>query len=929
MAEAENGWWRDEVEMADVIWCAAHLHLIVEPDAWKKPEEDEIEDEETNLVSDERLKVNETDSTGQNTAVDLDVAKVYAKPPPSQAPPPKKVSDPSSKQPASSVRAPKLFSFPDKREICRKAWPLAKRVPGRIKSELDINATVLQTAEAGGLPMPVLKAPLKRRFELHLMVDRSPSMEFWGELAADAVTLFRWLGVFRDVRVWELETGRSDFPKLLCGHGHIVRPWGSAISPGDNRLFVVLTDTVGKAWQSGEAFEFLGNLGASHPVHLLHLLPRSLWKRTALETTFLRPLNAPTAGSTNKNLKVEGRLRATKRRRKLFCFPIFNLSADREHMDIWASHLAGSGGNAIQGVLFERRPVPPRAVVSGETMKDPERLLDYFWSEASQEAKDLAGILAALPLILPVMHLARETFLPKSRYWHLAEVFFSGLLQRSVLGPPNASISATWFDFQDGVRERLLAESSVRQTTNVWRTLGYWLERGHSSLSSFAAFIPNPQGSVQEIVSDADFYFAEVRGAVLMTWGGEVASLGRELVERAQSRKRDLRREGKTPIEVGGDVEDVAKFPELQERSFETAQLIWVPGKFEFQIFLAHAQEDKPRVRELYLQLQEAGYRPWLDEVDLMPGQSWKEEIPKEIARSNLFLACLSQQSIAKQGYVQREFRLALDRYAEGPAGESSFIPLKLDDCDIPDLSQEETGIALRDFQSLDYWQPDGFDKLLQAIERRRLQQPDEEESKFPPPLQVQQVVVVTIELESFAKGDWEVYEFETATISRESGSWVVKRNRRVSQGRLLRVRLSDDVVLEMVAIPGGTFRMGSLENELKRERWEGPQHEVVVPSFEIGRYPVTQAQWQFVAGLPQVRVELKPNPSRFQGSDRPVENVSWYEAVEFCDRLSALTGQEYRLPSEAEWEYACRAGTKTPFCYGETLSTELANYRR
>ncbi|MEO0948756.1 MAG: toll/interleukin-1 receptor domain-containing protein, partial [Cyanobacteria bacterium J06641_5] len=101
-----------------------------------------------------------------------------------------------------------------------------------------------------------------------------------------------------------------------------------------------------------------------------------------------------------------------------------------------------------------------------------------------------------------------------------------------------------------------------------------------------------------------------------------------------------------------------------------------MPEKSEFQIFLAHAKEDKPKVRELYRQLQEAGYRPWLDEEDLIAGQRWPEEIPKAIRRSNLFVACFSEQSISKQGYVNKELRQALDRYAEMPSGQIYLIPL-------------------------------------------------------------------------------------------------------------------------------------------------------------------------------------------------------------------------------------------------------------
>lgn len=133
---------------------------------------------------------------------------------------------------------------------------------------------------------------------------------------------------------------------------------------------------------------------------------------------------------------------------------------------------------------------------------------------------------------------------------------------------------------------------------------------------------------------------------------------------------------------------------------------------------------------------------------------------------------------------------------------------------------------------------------------------------------------------------------------------------------------------LRMMQIPAGTFLMGSPEDEPERTKAEGPQHEVTVSEFFMAKYPVTQAQWRVVAAMPQVNRELKADPSRFNGDLRPVEQVSWHDAVEFCDRLTAYTKRYYRLPSEAEWEYACRAGTTTPFHFGETITTEVANYR-
>ena len=108
----------------------------------------------------------------------------------------------------------------------------------------------------------------------------------------------------------------------------------------------------------------------------------------------------------------------------------------------------------------------------------------------------------------------------------------------------------------------------------------------------------------------------------------------------------------------------------------------------------------------------------------------------------------------------------------------------------------------------------------------------------------------------------------------------------------------------------------------------ERPQHLVKVPAFYMSQTAITQAQWQAIAATAKIDINLKTNPSRFKGDELPVEKVNWYEATEFCKRLSRKTKREYRLPSEAEWEYACRAGTKTPFHFGETITADLANYR-
>lgn len=164
-------------------------------------------------------------------------------------------------------------------------------------------------------------------------------------------------------------------------------------------------------------------------------------------------------------------------------------------------------------------------------------------------------------------------------------------------------------------------------------------------------------------------------------------------------------------------------------------------------------------------------------------------------------------------------------------------------------------------------------------------------------------------------------FEFQVLTVDKGGNPTNINNGK----ARFFQERLSSSTVLEMVSVPGGTFLMGSPND--RGDSDEKPQHPVTLASFYVGKFPVTQAQWTAVAALPEIQIFLNADAARFKGANRPVENVSWYEAVEFCARLSRKTGKRYRLASEAEWEYACRGKTTGPFHFGETITSELANY--
>jgi len=156
-------------------------------------------------------------------------------------------------------------------------------------------------------------------------------------------------------------------------------------------------------------------------------------------------------------------------------------------------------------------------------------------------------------------------------------------------------------------------------------------------------------------------------------------------------------------------------------------------------------------------------------------------------------------------------------------------------------------------------------------------------------------------------------FEFESVTV--DARGEVVARTRHSAEQ--ITEDLGNGISLDMVIIPAGSFQMGSRRSEGNPD--ERPQHFATIKSFMMGKFLVTQGQWKAVMGkLPRCR---------FKGDNLPVERVSWENAQKFCRELSKQTGRNYRLPSETQWEYACRAGTSTPFSFGETLTSDLANY--
>ncbi len=341
----------------------------------------------------------------------------------------------------------------------------------------------------------------------------------------------------------------------------------------------------------------------------------------------------------------------------------------------------------------------------------------------------------------------------------------------------------------------------------------------------------------------------------------------------------------------------------------------------KLHVFLCHASQDKPIVRELYRRLLAEGWiDPWLDEEKLLPGQDWDMEIEKAVEATDAVLVCLSQDSVSKEGYVQKEIRKILDLSDQKPEEAIFLIPLRLEDCTPPR--------RLTKWHYVDYFPLD----KKQIVYRRLL-----------------------ASLESRA---------DNLNITKSSST-----NSQPSRG-LGEDTFSTDpglanLNLELVTIPEGEFPMGCLDNDIGGYPFEKPQHTVFVSDFILAKTPITVAQWMVFSeqsdytsqaeivgghiwksfGILNIGWSNNKGASwqapRGQGIEtkhiftHPVTQVTWYDAVKFCKWLNGTSvtntlpkGWQFRLPTEAEWEKAARGVDGRMWPWGNTPPTpELCNF--
>ncbi|MEM9005499.1 MAG: SAV_2336 N-terminal domain-related protein [Cyanobacteria bacterium P01_F01_bin.86] len=831
--------------------------------------------------------------------------------------------------------------------------PLIRLVPSATEQALDVPKTVKAIAETELCLLKFRPVP-EPWLELAVVVDVTPSMVIWQRTVLSLRRVLAQSGVFRDVRLWSLEEINADQDAdngaaPLCirsGFGGATasqpgrRP-EELIDPTRRRLVLVISDCIHPRWDQQPVRDMLRVWATNGPMGLVQVLPEWMWGRTALgdgEAVVKGQLVAASPGQPSQSLQFVRRER-WRRRQDLNVqdvkVPVMTLEPAVANR--WSRLVSGSAVVAAPGLVFS---APQEAALEARSdvmlTLEPEERLSRFKEFSSLTARRLAGFLAACPEVsLPVVRMVQAALLPESQQVHVAEVLLGGLLRPVGEVSRYRNADEIQYEFEPGVQRLVRGTVAPKQ---MFRALSVWVEqRFGRELEDFAAYLQTDEGAQHRA-------FAGVIVDVMKRQGRPQTAL----IERLEA----LIPEPEVEVDEAGD--DLEGVEETQ--GSEGGEI--VPGgpleSFEFEYIDARLADAPPieLAESSGLGAEEAEQDgmvlAYLREVE-SPHKQWPlSDNVLRIGRGPEANDLVISEPWVSIRHAEILYRQRTNALSAPDANPFSYL--------LYDVSRY--GTYYLDDTSTDWQQINRQEIQLKSGTQLRFGSPDEgrvfefvvDQTPQGPALSEETFTVVTFTTESLQQQAQqtmeplvdepedesqqqvlESFEFEAVTLvqrRRDKGGtsqWQEDREQR--QGRRYVEQLPLKQSLEMVAIPKGKFMMGSPDNEPGRDDDESPQHEVKVPGFFMGRYPVTQAQWRAVVSLSKVARDLEPDPSSFKGDNKPVEKVSWLDAQEFCARLVQHTGREYRLPTEAEWEYACRAETTTPFHFGEMITTGVANY--
>ncbi|MFI8301462.1 SAV_2336 N-terminal domain-related protein, partial [Streptomyces nigra] len=401
---------------------------------------------------------------------------------------------------ASPVRVGGPAVLPRQRELARALRPLKRGSPSTVSTVLDEEATAARIADHHHW-IPVLTPAEDRWLDLVIVLDAySESGVFWEPLARELRGLCQQLGAFRDVRLCHLLARSDGSPGLgtAATPPHLLRPTSSVIDPTGRTVILVLTDGVAPAWQSGTLREALRKWATGGPMAILQALPEHAWERTALAPEPGR-FRSTEPGGANTTLSYVGYgLRPNGPKRGAIPVPVLRISP--EWLAPWAHAIAQPAAFDAAAVLL---PTSEALTQSGSQALDvhetPGRdvTFDGFRAQAQPEVFRLAAYLAAVPLNLAVMRAVQSAMLPNSPLSDLAEIVYSGILQRVHGGARTDDVLSQAYEFVPGTRERLLSTLRRDEADEVIATVSAYLKRNAPAIGTrFTAAVPDLAGTL-------------------------------------------------------------------------------------------------------------------------------------------------------------------------------------------------------------------------------------------------------------------------------------------------------------------------------------------------------------------------------------------------------------------------------------------------
>jgi hypothetical protein len=438
--------------------------------------------------------------------------------------------DAATAVPALPVRSPGVRPLGEPAELGRALRPLRRRASSTVRHRMDEAATADRAAQTD-VWEPVLVPEEEPWLDLVLVVDTGESMVLWDSAVADLRTVLRRVGAFRSITVRWLEhladgtiAVRGTAPPWSGGGPRRRADQGPPAYHSPRGAVLVFSDGIGPGWRSGAALRLLARWAHSRPTALVQPLDRRLWHRTALRPLPVT-LHAARPGAPNRDLHAGADQAGVP-------VPVVELAPAA--LQMWARMVAHPESSPFQGYAVAAggaapsapaEAVPPRP--AEERLSPLDRVL-AFRAQASPQAFELAGYLAAAPLFLPVMRLVQQVMAPRTTPSHLAEVFLSGLLHPVPCDGPRPA-EQTEFDFPEAVRSLLLGSLHRQESRRVLTAVSDYLAEHSSAPYRFDATLADPSAELPARISAESLPFAKVDAAVADALGGGFTTRARKL----------------------------------------------------------------------------------------------------------------------------------------------------------------------------------------------------------------------------------------------------------------------------------------------------------------------------------------------------------------------------------------------------------------